>query len=198
MTARRILILAALTVLAAALPLGAGAQDQDAAAAAQAAMMKAATPGPIHAFLAEKAGSWTVTVSMWDQPDAEPMVGTMAATSEMVLGGRYLKEEFAGEFFGMPFSGIGHTGYDNTTGTITSTWIDNMSTATMVMTGKYAQAGDPLETAGRMFDPATGNEVVMRSVTTWKDKDAFHVDYYGCTGGAAETRTMAMDYQRVR
>lgn len=134
MTARGILILAALAALAAALSMGAGAQDQDTAAAAQAAMMKAAIPGPVHAFLAEKAGSWTVMVSMWGRPDAEPMVSTVASRSEMV------------------------------------------------MNCKYAQAGDPLETTGWMIDPATGNEIVMRSATTWKDKDAFHVTTAGAPG----------------
>lgn len=197
MTARRILMLALLAALAAASPLPAQDQTQD-AAAAQAAMAAAATPGPVHAFLADKAGEWTVTTTMWPAPGAEPIVSTMTAKSEMVLGGRYLKEEFAGEVFGLPFTGIGYTGYDNTTGTITATWIDNMSTATMVMTGKYAQAGDPMEVAGRMIDPATGGEVFMRSVSTWQGHDRGHVDYYAVTGGMGEVKTMAMDYQRVK
>jgi len=197
MTARRFLMLALLAALAAASPMQAQDQNQD-AAAAQAAMAAAATPGPVHAFLADKAGAWTVTTTMWPAPGAEPVVSTMTAKSEMVLGGRYLKEEFAGEVFGLPFTGIGYTGYDNTTGTITATWIDNMSTATMVMTGKYAQAGDPLEVAGRMIDPATGGEVFMRSVSTWQSHDRGHVDYYAVMGGMGEVKTMAMDYQRVK
>lgn len=195
MTAPRILTLTVLAALAAALPLQ--AQDQD-AAAAQAAMTAAATPGPVHAFLADKAGEWTVTTRMWLQLGAEPVVSTMTSKSEMVLGGRYLKEEFAGEVFGLPFSGIGYTGYDNTTGTVTATWIDNMSTATMVMTGKYAQAGDPMEVAGKMIDPASGGEVFMRSVSVWQNHDQGHVDYYAVVGGQGEVKTMAMDYQRVR
>lgn len=197
MTARRFLTLALLAALTAASPLQAQDQTQD-AAAAQAAMAAAATPGPVHAFLADKAGAWTVTTTMWPAPGAEPMVSTMTSKSEMVLGGRYLKEEFAGEVFGLPFTGIGYTGYDNTTGTITATWIDNMSTATMVMTGKYAQAGDPLEVAGSWTIHLTGGEVFMRSVSTWQGHDRGHVDYYAITGGLGEVKTMAMDYQRVK
>ncbi|MDO9693304.1 MAG: DUF1579 domain-containing protein [Candidatus Latescibacteria bacterium] len=193
MSARRILILIAMAVLAAVPSLQ--AQDQD-AAAAQAAMLAAATPGPIHAFLAEKTGSWDVTVTMWTQPGAEPGVSTVASKIEMVLDGRYMREDFSGEFFGMPFTGIGFTGYNNSTGLVTATWIDNMSTGTMIMTGKYDKAGDPLETSGKMFDPVSGKEMTMRSVTTWKSNDEFHIDYYVVMEGMGEYKSMSMAYKR--
>jgi hypothetical protein len=188
------MILTALAVLAAALPLQAQEQDAD---AAQAAMLAAAAPGPVHAFLAAKAGNWNVTVTMWTQPGAEPGVSTVTSKTEMVLGGRQMKEEFTGEFFGMPFSGIGYTGYNNSTGMVTAIWMDNMSTGTMVMTGKYGQAGDPLETSGQMFDPVSGKDMTMRSVTTWKSNDEFTTVYYVVMEGMGEFKSMEMVYKRL-
>ena len=194
MTARKILILIAMAILAAVPSLQ--AQDQD-AGAAQAAMLAAATPGPVHAFLAEKAGAWNVTVTMWTQPGAEPGVSTVTSKIEMVLGGRYMREDFSGEFFGMPFTGIGFTGYNNSTGMVTATWMDNMSTGTMVMTGKYGRAGDPLETSGKMFDPVSGKDMTMRSVTTWKSNDEFTTVYYVVMEGMGEFKSMEMVYKRL-
>ena len=133
MFARKILIVLVLAL--AALP--AAAQD-DMAAAAQEAWLKAATPGPVHAFLAEKAGDWNVKAVMWMAPGADPVVSRSTSHAEMMLGGRFLVEHVQGENMGLPFEGMGSTGYDNATGMVTAVWMDSFGTVTVVMTGKYA------------------------------------------------------------
>ena len=128
--------------------------------------MKAAAPGPFHAFLAKKAGKWQITGKMWMDPTAEPIVTESTGEAEMILGGRFLKDEMHGSMMGMPFDGLGITGYDNTTGVVTSIWMDTMGTMIMVMTGKWEKPGAPLETTGRYLDPMTGVEMDVRTLTT--------------------------------
>lgn len=194
MTARRILIATVLAVVCLAPALQ--AQDAD-PEAAQDAWQKAAAPGMVHAYLAEKAGDWHVTTKAWMEPGADPVTSEGKSCSEMILGGRFLQEKVTASFAGMPYEGLGMTGYDNTSGKVQSYWIDNMGTVSMWMTGAYKTPGDPLEVTGEMVDPATGQNVRLRSVTTFLSHERHHVDFYTTMPGAEEFKTMEMDYVRA-
>src|SRR5579859_6512689 len=91
-------------------------------------MMAAAAPGEPQKMLAKSAGTWTATVTMWMQPGTPPQVSTAQATNEMILGGRYLRSTNTGKFMGMPFEGLGLTGYDNVRKLYVNSWVDNMGT----------------------------------------------------------------------
>ena len=135
---------------------------------------------------------------MWMQPDTPPMVSTGAGTAEMILGGRYLLEKMSGTAMGMPFEGMGITGYDNMTGVVTSVWYDNMGTMTLVATGKYEKPGTPLELSGTMLDPMSGMEMKVRMVTTFISDDASKFEYFVTPpGDAPEMLNMVLEYSRV-
>src|SRR5579872_6588365 len=104
------------------------------------AMVAYATPGDSHKMLAKFTGNWTATVTMWMQPGAQPVSSTASCTSEMILGGRYLQSKNSGNFMGQPFEGIGLAGYDNAKKAFVSSWIDNMGTGLMTMTGTWDDA----------------------------------------------------------
>jgi len=124
-------------------------------------MMKAATPGGPHAYLAEMAGSWKATMKMWDPSGQESQaVGTMERS--MTLGGRVLEENFKMDFKGMPFVGVGHTGYDNVTGKYWSTWFDNMSTGVTLMEGAIDEKTGKGSFKGESPDPMAGKRIPMR------------------------------------
>lgn len=185
-------ILAAALLLAVALPVCA----QDDQAALMEAWTKAATPGAVHAFFANRTGDWELTTYQYMQPGAEPMQSTSTAHAEMMLGGRYLVEHVQGTSMGLPFEGMGSTGYDNTTGVVTSTWIDNFGTGTMIMTGEYEKAGDPLVVTGTMVDPASGAEITLRSVTEFLSDDAHTATLYMSMPGMPEMKSMVLEYVR--
>src|SRR5262249_28225517 len=111
-----------------------GAPDQ---AAMMAAWQKYATPGEGHAVLKPIAGSWTCAVKMWMAPDAPPQESPATSESKMIMGDRYLQEEVKGSFQGMPFSGMGITGYDNIKKKYVGAWVDNMGTGVMTSEGTY-------------------------------------------------------------
>ena len=43
---------------------------------------------------------------------------------QMLLGGRFLQQEFSGEMMGSLYHGIGFTGHDNHTQKYVSTWME--------------------------------------------------------------------------
>lgn len=183
------------------LPSAAPAQDSPAVdqQAAMAAWEKAATPGEHHAFFGKQAGKWQVAGNMWMAPGGEPMPSESVAEARMVLGGRYLLEETKGTSMGMPFEGLGITGYDNTTGIVTSVWYDNMGTVTTILTGEYPTLGKPMELSGTMVDPYTKEALPMRTVTTYVSDDEKVFEYFSSlAAGMPEMKILELRYKRVK
>jgi hypothetical protein len=134
------------------------------------AMMKAASPGPEHKKLEGMVGSWSVKVKMWPAPGAPAQESSGTATRKWVLGGRYVQESFSGNFMGMPFTGVGYTGYDNIKKQYFGSWMDSMSTAMMISTG--TMDNDHTWTfKGSMPDAMTGKDAPFEETITVKDKD---------------------------
>jgi hypothetical protein len=159
------------------------------------AMMAYATPGDIHKMLAKSAGSWTETVTMWMEPGASPMGGSATAVNEMILGGRYLQSKNTGMFMGQPFEGIGVTAYDNAKKAFVNTWIDNMGTGIMTMTGVWDDAAKCINFSGTMVDPASGKDIAVKEVWRFLDDNTQVLEMYSSTGGK-EFKNMEIKYTR--
>ena len=167
-------------------------------AAMRESWLKAATPGPFHAFLAKKVGKWHIAGKSWLAPDAEPELSESTGEAEMILGGRYLLEKMHGEVMGMPYDGMGITGYDNVSGVVTALWMDSMGTTIMVMTGKWEKPGAPLVTTGTYTDPMTGQQMAVRTVTTFVSGDESLFEYFAATAGMPESKMMELRYHRIK
>lgn len=115
------------------------------------------TPGEPHKTLAGMVGAWDVETKAWmSGPGTEPSVTKGTAQMKMVLGGRFLQQEMNSEMMGMPFSGLGLTGYDNFKKKYVGFWIDNMSTAMSTMEGEMDGDGKTCTYWGVMDEPMTG------------------------------------------
>src|SRR5205085_6861885 len=97
-------------------------------------MMKMAAPGPQHLALKPIVGKWKVSTKSYMAP-GEPTVSEGSCTNSMILGGRFVQQIVKSTMMGMPFEGMGITGYDNMQKMYTFTWLDNMGTQTMSGTG---------------------------------------------------------------
>jgi hypothetical protein len=159
-----------------------------------AAMEKAGAVTDHHRALEKMAGDWDVTMKMWMDPDADPVIAEFTATSEMILGGRFLVEEVAGDFMGQPFEGYNVTGYNNVTGEYEAVWLDNMSTALMRSTGSMNEAGDEFASWGTMVDPLTGEEVKSRGVVRIMHDEMIAEAFE--TRDGVERKTMEFLYKR--
>ena len=161
------------------------------------AWMKASTPGDAHKLLDGMVGTWNVTVKSWMQPGAPPMESTGTAVNSWVLGGRWMEEKFTGSFMGMPFQGIGYTGYDNIKKQYIGTWMDNMSTAVMTSTGKGG-SGNTWEFASSMDDPMTGKTMPVAEKVTFTDADHHTMEMWSPGPDGKMFKMMEIAYSRKK
>lgn len=133
------------------------AQDKGAPAMdpAMEAMMKAGTPGAEHKMMADWVGSWSVKTKMM-MPGAPVMEGTGSAVITSIFGGRYFQEAFKGDMMGMPFEGMGTSGFDNVSKKFVGTWVDSMSTGIAVTEGTWDAASKMFKYDMSYNDPVTG------------------------------------------
>ena len=166
-------------------------------AAMMEAMTKAATPGEPHKKLEAFAGNWTTTMKMWMAPGTQPMTVEGSAENRLAMGGRYLEQRFKGSFMGMPFEGIGYTGYDNVKKQFWGTWMDNMSTGMMMSTG-WMPDGKTWIFSGTYPDPMTGKDTKLEERVTINSADQHTFEMYGPGPDGTMFKTMEMVYTRKK
>jgi hypothetical protein len=160
-----------------------------------AAWEKAARPGEQHAWLAAMAGKWQFEGSFWSVPGGEPTRSVGTAERTAILGGRVMREVVSSTFYGQPFEGLGHTGYDNVTGKYWSTWFDNMSTSLMSSVGTCQQGSCEFE--GTNTDPLTGQAAPARMTSTHEADREVHA-MYGPGPDGKQFKMMELTYTRQK
>ena len=118
----------------------------------------ACTPGAAHKLLEPLVGDWNAEVKMWMAPDAPPTITKGTAKSTWALKGRFVQQEFTGEFMGKPFSGISFTGYDNVRQKYRNVWIDDMSTTMVTSEGDANADGKVITFGGNYACAMTGEK----------------------------------------
>ena len=141
------------------------------------------------------AGSWTTPEPDVDAPDTPPMEWMGSSEQKMLLGGRYLQQEFSGEMMGSLYNGIGFTGYDNHTQKYVSTWMDSMSTGIMVFEGTAGADGRTITQTAQFDDPVRG-PVQWRSVTKMVDDKTMLFEMYITGKSGKEEKMMEINYTR--
>ena len=159
------------------------------------AYMDAGTPGESHKRLAAEAGTYEAKVKSWTEPGGPPMEETGSAKRSMILDGRIMMEEFSGTMMGMPFTGIGMTGYGNVTGNYWSTWMDSMSTGMMASKGTCDADGSCTFT-GSWNDPIKKGPVTVRVITRWTSPTTQLFEMHGPGKDGKEMKMMEMTYTK--
>ena len=164
--------------------------------AAMDAMMAAATPGAAHKALQPFAGKFDATVTMWPAPGAPPSESKGASDSKWVLGGRWLEQTYTGSFMGMPFNGIGYTGYDNVSKQYVGTWMDSFSTGPMTSTGSVDAGGKTWSFTSTWNDPVTGKATPGTQKVTVADNDHHTMEFWGPAPDGTSYKMMEIRYTR--
>jgi hypothetical protein len=185
-------IFAIICVLLAPAPLLA----EEAGDAEMAAMMAANQPGEHHQHMAFMEGSWDVDAKFWMPGAPEPMEAKATAVYTSILGGRYLQQSYTSEFMGMPFEGLGTTGYDNMGKQYVATWTDNMNTAIMSETGQCDGTGKKTDWHGEIPDPASGKMIPTHSEQIVEGNDKFTYTSYTVGPDGTESPMMELVYTR--
>jgi hypothetical protein len=161
------------------------------------AFQKYATPAEQHEALKKMAGTWTAAVKFWDDPKAPAQESTGTAVFKMVLGDRYLQEDYTGSMMGQPFTGMLFIGYDNAKKKYWSTWIDSMSTGIYRGEGTADKTGKVITFATEGTDPMTGKVKKGRDVITIESDTKHTLEMYGKgPAGGKEFKMMEIVYTK--
>ncbi len=166
---------------------------------AQPEWMKYTTPGEGHKALNDIVGKFNYTMKWWMTPEAKPETSTGTSTSKWVLGGRFIQQDVKGKAMGQEFVGTGYTGYDSYKEEYQATWMDNMGTQIMNMSGKADPATKTFSFTGTMSDPMKGEKNATARNTLRVVSINEHVfEMYAKDKAGKEFKAMEMVYTRTK
>lgn len=167
-------------------------------AAMNKAWMSFATPGDMHKWMEKTNGTWEGDVSSWMSPDAPPATSKAVNVQSSALGGRYVIGKFTGSMMGQPLEGMSTMGYDNAKKMFTSTWIDNMGTGIVHMTGTYDEATKTLNLKGHQTDFMTGKDSDIREEMVMMDDNTYKMTMYGAGLDGKEMKFMEGTFKKKK
>ncbi len=156
---------------------------------------KLAQPGEPHKLFASLAGSWTTKTKEWMEPGKPPTESTGSAEMKMLLGGRFLYQEYNGQMMGQPFSGIGIDAYDNLRKKYVTAWMDTMGTGIFMMEGTASADGKTISLKGQHAQPG-GGHMTHRAIWKIVDSNTQTFDMYGAHHGGKEMKMLEITYTR--
>lgn len=163
------------------------------------AYMKAAMPGDAHKALEPFVGKWEAKTTFWPIPGAEPHTSTGESEHRWILDGRFVEQRFNGSIGGVPFTGIGYTGYDNIKKQYIGMWLDSMGTGVMLATGKASDGGKAWEFEASYPDPMTGKDMKMKETVKLIDSDKHVFEMWSPTpDGKGMFKSMEIVYTRKK
>lgn len=161
-------------------------------------MMKLGQPGEQHKMLAKWVGTWDCSAS-FTMPGPDGKVETMESTGvakfTSELDGRWIRQDFKGQFGPEEFSGIGFNGYDNAKKKFVASWIDSSTTQMMTMTGDYDAATKTLTMRGTYSMPGMG-ELKARHTFEEKNPNTFIFTMYHTGADGKESKEGVITYKR--
>jgi len=165
------------------------AQDQMAACA------QLAQPTDEHRSLARFAGKWRADVSLWMDPSGEPTRSSGVMTSMMVLGDRFLQQDYQDDA-GM-FAGKGFWGYNTVSQRFEGFWIDAMGTFFQIEYGRHDPGKDEYHMSGELLNPMTKQPMKKRSVITVNSPGEHQIEMFFSGPDMPESRAMLISYTKA-
>lgn len=155
----------------------------------------AMTPSAGHARLMSMVGTWRTTTTFVMVPGEPPQVSTGTSAHRLVLGGRFLEQVYKGTSMGMPFEGMGLTGYDNVQQRYVGTWIDSFGTGIMRSIGVGRPSDERIDLAAETIEPSGATRTFD---TIIRIRDHGHHSYEMWTAGpnGKKFRMMIVEYER--
>ncbi len=171
-------------------------QPQPDPAQLESAFKEFATPGKEHEQFKRLVGTWDAEVVSTHDPNAPPQKSTAKATFQLLLGGRYLRQHFAGEFEGEKFEGLGVSGYDNAQKKFVGAWIDSMGTGIMHTEGQYNVEKHELVETGESSSPF--GPMKLKMVTKYVSDDKMIFTMFMLLPENQEQKMMEITYTRSK
>ena len=155
------------------------------------------TPGAMHKWLAKFNGTWEAEITSYMNPASHDK---SKATNVMksIMNGLYQSGEYAGNMMGMPFQGHSIMGYDNAKKMFVSTWVDNMGSGIIYLTGTYDEATKTLNLKGKQTNPMNGKDAGIRETMKIIDDNTYILEMYGDGPDGKEIKYMEGTFKRKK
>ena len=156
------------------------------------------TPGDKHKWMEKMNGTWEAEVSEWQDAATPPMKAKATNVQTSALGGRYVMGKFNSTMMGQPMEGMSTMGYDNGKKMFVSTWVDNMGTGIVHMSGTYDETSKTLNLKGHQTDPMTGKDSDIREEMKMIDDNTYTMAMYGPGMDGKEMKFMEGTFKRKK
>lgn len=155
------------------------------------------TPGPMHKWMAKFNGTWEADITSYMNP-VNPDKSKATNVTTTIMNGLYQVGDYTGNMMGMPFQGHSIMGYDNAKKIFVNTWIDNMGSGIIYMTGKYDEATKTLHLKGKQTNPMNGTDVDIREEMKFIDDNNYILVMYGSGTDGKEIKFMEGTFNRKK
>lgn len=155
-------------------------------------------PGPEHKLLEQMAGTFEAHAKFYGPPGQPPTESTGTSVNTMILGGRFLQQEYKASMMGQPFEGVGLTGYDTVAKKYIGLWADSMTTFFMPSEGKATGDGKTLELHGKYQDPFGSGERTFRSILRIHGPDEHFFEMWEPGEDGKEHKALEIHYKRKK
>lgn len=156
----------------------------------------AMTPAAGHKRLEPMVGSFRARTEFVMAPGIPPQYHDGISENRWVLGGRYLEQSYRGTAMGMPFEGIGYTGYDNPSKRYVGTWMDTFGTGLMISVGIGRPTDGKMAFATEAIEPS-GKKIHFESIIKVKDRDHHSYEMWTKSAAGKRYRNMLVEYVRA-
>lgn len=157
---------------------------------------RAASPAEAHAHLAPMAGSFRAKTEFVMTPGTPAQVHDGLSENRLILGGRFLEQNYRGTMTGMPFEGLGYTGYDNASKHLVGVWMDTFSTGIMSSVGTGKPSAKKMTSVATGIQPS-GQKVVFDCIVEVQDHDHHTYEMWTKAPNGKRYRTMKIEYVRA-
>ena len=152
-------------------------------------------PTEQHKMLAKQVGVWDASLEYLDFNTGEMAKSKGTSSRQQPLGPLWLVDRFQAQVMGMPFKGMGTTGYDPQKKKMVGTWIDSMTPSLMVIEGNWDEDGKVLTMSG-MGPGEDGEPVKTTLVTTMHSTDKHVFQMFAETPGGEDMLMMTITYSK--
>lgn len=157
---------------------------------------KAATPAEGHRRLEPTVGSFRTKTTFTMMPGEPSQTSEGVSEHRWVLGGRYVEQLYKGSSMGMPFEGIGFTGYDNVRKMHVGTWMDSFGTGFMHSVGVGRPKDNEMRYESESMEPS-GRRVFFESTVRIQDHDHHTYEMWTKAPNGKRYRMMLVEYTRI-
>jgi hypothetical protein len=194
---RRLVAVCLFTLCLSGIPTASAPAQEGSAEADMARYMELASPGPHHAYMRSRTGTWDVTSEMYMDPSQPPMESSGTSTQRLLMDGRFLEESNRATMMGMPWEGRGTYGYDNYRKKHIGVWFDSFGTSMMTFEGDCDGSCSVITLTGSYQDPLTGTTRTMKTVTRNVSAAEYVFEMYDVAADGEESLQGVVTYRRA-